>query len=529
MKNSAWYTKLWQTKMQELPLQGGEDAAWKKMQSLLDQQMPVISPVIKSKAGASLGVKLLYILAAIICIAILFYAGSKILKDDHKKLNKSTSKHARLNSNSADDKNYSGTLNSTHHYPSYAGKNGKTGHGKLNMANSTGTQTQFSAINKYSKNMVDIKLNSIIASTNQTSTSNNKIAGNSSVRKNSVIDKLNTNRDRKTSIISKIHLGKKLLRNNYVNSRYGQLSKNGNNTIKNAKQLSASGDNNNDTETKNQESNSNNTISPTNQNNSTHTLDTTNLPKNTFTIAKNAGNKPVAVSTDKNQAEKPGSKTRPSSLQKTAVAKFSFDVKLGANTNKGSNLDPFVGMFGNYNLNSHWGVSIGANALSTRLISGSYSKANLNYVTIGDSSKKITHNSGKLTISGTRKIYYVDVPLLVNYKISDRLTITGGPVISIPLKYQTSKNKLGPLSSSADTTTLRTVTPYVTSTTINAKINFSVLAGLQYSFKRFYLDAAYLQGISPYTISSGLGSGKIYYHTIQIGIGYHLYKAKNKR
>jgi len=131
-------------------------------------------------------------------------------------------------------------------------------------------------------------------------------------------------------------------------------------------------------------------------------------------------------------------------------------------------------------------------------------------------------------ISSSRKIQYVDIPVLATYKISDKFTVTAGPVISIPIKANASKNTLGTLSSSADTTTVKEVTPYVTSTTINSKINFSLSAGARYTVKRFYFDAGYIQGISPYTISSSLGSGKIYYHTIQVGIGYQLFKSKSK-
>ena len=44
MKDKAWYNKLWQDKMLELPEKGDADAAWQKMQGLLDNNMPVNPP-----------------------------------------------------------------------------------------------------------------------------------------------------------------------------------------------------------------------------------------------------------------------------------------------------------------------------------------------------------------------------------------------------------------------------------------------------------------------------------------------------
>ncbi|RZM22535.1 MAG: hypothetical protein EOO88_29125 [Pedobacter sp.] len=74
MKNSAWYHKLWLNKLNELPLKENADAAWKGMEQLLDQQLPVgnspsgtPSP---KPAGTTLGTYFSYIISAAAMVGI---------------------------------------------------------------------------------------------------------------------------------------------------------------------------------------------------------------------------------------------------------------------------------------------------------------------------------------------------------------------------------------------------------------------------------------------------------------------------
>ncbi|WP_158991868.1 outer membrane beta-barrel protein [Mucilaginibacter sp. L196] len=547
MKDSAWYNKLWQTKMQELPLQGDEHGAWQKMQGLLDQHMPVNSPVITPKAGTSLWVKLMYVLATIISAAILYYAATRILAHHHEKTNKPIGKHAQIITDSAANKSNLATTGSSTGNAVYSTKNAASSNTiksnvKQNMLNSSVQPGKFPSANNSNVNgattnvnKVELKhiTNNAAISNVKSSGVNNKAAGGSSTPRNRIVNHFapRGNSGAVTTPGAGLYnpgLQRGVSQYHSTNQVYSKVVKRNTGTSKSDQQLLA--DQNLIRTNGVASSNTGNAIAGASTNGTTQNVNATNSPAKTDnpTAAKSAAAKQVADAKVKNQSNKSGAKSKASVAKKTADSKFTVDINLGANTNKGSNLNPFLGVMGNYQVHNKWGIAIGANVLSTRIISGSYGKSNLNYITIGDSSKKITHNSGQLTINSTRKIVYVDVPVLVTYKVSDKFTIKAGPVISIPIKTEANKNTLGPLSSSADTTTIRTVTPYVNSTTISSKVNFSFSAGAQYTIKRFYFDATYLQGLSPYTIGSGLGSGKIYYRTVQVGIGYHLFKSKRQ-
>ena len=546
MKDSAWYNKLWQSKMQELPLQGDGHDAWQKMQGLLDQHMPVNSTVIAPKAATTVWVKLMYLLAVIISAAILYYGATHILVYHHEKTNKPTGKHAHIITDSAANKSGLTTTGTPTDNAAYSKKNTAIGNinknnGIQNLSNASLTtgkspsanNTNIGAANNVNKADVKHTTSNTAISNTKSSGINNQIAGGNHTRRNSVINHLAAGRN--SGALTTFRAGlynpgllRETSQNHPASHFHSKTTNQDTTTSKNDQQLLA--DQNSIKTNDAVPSNTGNPVGGAGTNGTTQNVNSTSLSVKTdsHTVANNVTAKQIADAEVKNQSNKSASKSKPSVSKKPTDSKFTIDVKLGANTNKGSNMNPFLGIMGNYRLHNKWGISIGANVLSTRIISGSYGKGNLNYITIGDSSKKITHNSGQLTINGTRKIVYVDVPILITYKLSNKFTIKAGPVISIPIKTEPNKNTLGPLSSSADTTTLRTVTPNVNSTTINSKVNFSFSAGAQYTIKRFYFDATYLQGLSPYTIGSGLGSGKIYYHTIQIGIGYHLFKSKSK-
>jgi len=528
--------------MQELPLQGDGHDAWQKMQGLLDQHMPVNSTIVTPKAATSVWVKLMYVLAVIISAAILYYAATRILAHHPEKINKPTGKHARIITDSAANKSNliiagSPTGNAAYNKKNTAGSNTIKSNAKQNVLNSSVQPGKSSSANNISingaatdVNKANVKHTTSNAAILNTKPSriNNIATGGSNTHRNRIVNHLAARGNSDALTPPGTGLQREVSQHHSTNHVHLMAVRKDTDTSKNGQQLLA--DQNSIKTNGVVPSNTGNAIAGASTNRTTQKLNPTNLSVKTdkSTAAKGADEKQVADVKVKNQSDKSGVKSKVSTTKKTADSKFTVDIKLGANTNKGANLNPFFGIMGNYRVHNKWGIAIGANVLSTRIISGSYGKGNLNYITIGDSSKKITHNSGQLTINSSRKIYYVDVPILVTYKVSDKFTIKAGPVISIPIKTEASKNTLGPLSSSADTTTLRTVTPYVNSTTINSKVNFSFSAGAQYNVKRFYFDATYLQGLSPYTIGSGLGSGKIYYRTVQVGIGYHLFKSKSQ-
>ncbi len=86
MKSSAWDNKLWQNKMQEIPLDGDANSAWSKMQGLLDEVMPVTTatPVVKTP-WSLLKSRLRTIAYTAATVAIILFAVYFLLKKQHQK------------------------------------------------------------------------------------------------------------------------------------------------------------------------------------------------------------------------------------------------------------------------------------------------------------------------------------------------------------------------------------------------------------------------------------------------------------
>lgn len=509
MKSSAWYNKLWQTKMQELPVQGDEHAAWQKMLGLLDQEMPVTP----SGGGTSTPAKpwwvgLTFALIVLI-IALLYYAGGPLLH--HKKYNIKTVKREVFKNKSNNSNTNSAADNL---------QNNKQTHN--NNLKSSATTVNNKAGNKTVKN-------------NTSSTSNASSGFNSSVGNANNIHLHNKDHHspgKKHSVLSTATIGPKSA---YAKSQY---SKN------NLNQLAAANNRSNgsmsnqylaDSKASSNKVNGNNTVTDSAQKNNT----TASVKSdNTSVIPLKTSDTDTKQTAKPNTGETKSSKNfvKNSSGSKTSSSKFQLGLKIGVNTNGSFTpssqnigklpIDAFLGISGSYAINSKFGVQVGINVLSPKVISAGYSNNNIKYTTLNDSNKQVVHNTGKLTIHGSEKVYNIDIPVLATYKASNLITIQAGPVIGIPVKHNAIKTTLSSISSTADTTAAAELKPYLNSTKINNNLNLSLSGGVRLNLNKFYIDAGYLQGISPYTISSGLGSNKVYYHTFQFGIGYRLFKSK---
>lgn len=553
MKDSAWYNKLWQQKMQELPLQGDGDAAWKKMQDLLDKNMPVSNAVPVQKP-VNLLRSALIITAAVITIAVIlylagthFFAGhnnnNKPVKqiNKHTALNNSNAPKTSLNENSGLKDSLSNikqgnatspntstpTANSGYNASLAADQSAKANNGSsatnkpgsannkvLNPANQTKNSTSITAI-----------INAKAGNHHNYLTGENHITANKNIGRSATTDhRLYPAGHRSTTSHSR----------SVSSSAFTQASSN--------KPSSAKGYKNSTDSLNALLTNNNNmppAIQPGGQTGANQKADSAALLSKSGSTMK----KPLADSTaTKNKTAQAAGKAKSQASKKASKgSKFEMGLQIGFNSSGSftpsaqnanfygkSPADAFLGIAASYYVTPKLGVGIGINGFSPKVISGSYSKNNLNYNTQPDTGKAITHNTGKVTITGSRKIYTIDVPVLVTYKLNSFISFTAGPVISIPVKQETMKSHLNLLTNTTDTTTLKTVTPYVSSTTIINKTNFSFSAGVKLNYNRFFIDAGYLQNLSPYTISSGLGSNKLYYHTVQFGIGYYLFKPKGK-
>jgi hypothetical protein len=576
MKDSAWYNRLWQNKMQQLTLEEDGDAAWKNMLALLDENMPVTLPIANPSPPRPWWVKLITVLAVVTTIAVIYYAGSRLLAHHPKKTIKQTGKHAIINRDTTQNKS------ATTDEPLSANKQGNTitdaaitvssnnkandkqaGNNKqapTNQPSTTGAKLLNSNAAAY-LNKANSKQSGNNASGINVKTAgiSHLSAGNSYMNQRNICRNLGNRKNVKAADVNHLSVG-----NSYTNQRntsrnlsLGSGKKNNNrllaansglytvyaqnrrlhtnvsagNTHTKTSNTYKTGSQNGGQNLEDANPHSSNSTSPTSAGSRNTSAPQKNTPPGLLakTNNTNAPKTAAAIASatySKSQNANAGIKVKTSNAGKGGNSDFDIGLRLGVNTNGGG---PSAGISANYHISKKWGLVFGADVLATRQVSGSYSKDSLVYVTTNDTGKQIKHNSGKLIINGSRKIYTVDIPVMASYKPSDRITIMVGGIISIPLKTGANKNTLGALSSSADSTTVKEATPYVNSTTINNKLSLSLSAGVRYTVKRVFIDVGYVQGISPYTISSSLGSSKTNYHTVQFGIGYQLFKATSKK
>jgi len=510
MKSSAWYNKLWQARMQELPIQGDENAAWQKMQGLLDKEMPVTPSSGGTAAPAKpwwLGLTFALI---VIIIALLYYAGGHLRH--HTKHNIKTGKPGIYNNKNTVRKNNITANNLS---------GNKLEHNNLNVlpagANNTAGRKTTESNDNLTKNSSS-GFNSSVSSVGGIQPDNKRAY--SSDKKHGASLAVAIGPGSQSSFTKKNNSKNKPVQTATNDNVAGPAS---NNYLDDPKALSktVTGDDRFDPAKKN------NAVTSAKRDSATFLPAKTGSTDTKQTAKTNTGTTNISKSTVKN-----------ASASKNSASKFQLGLKIGVNTNgsftpSSQNIgklpvDAFLGISGSYSIGPKFGLEAGINVLSPKVISGNYSNSNINYTTLNDSNKQVVHNTGKLTIHGSEKVYNVEIPLLATYKASNLITIQAGPVIGIPVKHNAIKTTLTSISITADTTAAAELKPYLNSTKINNNLNISLSGGVRINLNKFYFDAGYLQGVSPYTISSGLGSGKSYYHTFQFGIGYKLFKSKGK-
>jgi hypothetical protein len=230
-----------------------------------------------------------------------------------------------------------------------------------------------------------------------------------------------------------------------------------------------------------------------------------------------------------NNQAKGGKKGKPDKPQNNKPSKIDWGILMGVNasgsfTPKSQNanfygsapIDPWFGLFATYKLNGSWALSTGAHFFSPQNITTTYTHANQSKVDSGQS----------LTITATRKMYAVSIPVYAVYNAGNGLSFKAGPVINFPVKQINAGSVLLPYSVRTDTAYYKTISPILNATQYRQNINFGFSAGASYQVKRFIFEATYLKSLSGYGINSGLGAYKSYNGTFQFTIGFQLDKVK---
>ncbi|MGJ1361353.1 hypothetical protein ACR79B_06300 [Sphingobacterium spiritivorum] len=188
---------------------------------------------------------------------------------------------------------------------------------------------------------------------------------------------------------------------------------------------------------------------------------------------------------------------------------YNFGLETGGNAGtQGTNF--YAGVFGQLALNNKWAVSLGLNVNSSRKVSGEFSHPSyfrpdsLRYAFI---------------VRDSRKLANIDIPLKVDYRLSDRISLNTGVIIDIPVKQSSEITRLGPVYDVRDT--LRhgqEINSALANTNAN-KVNIGLSGGVTLHLRSFDIKGSY-QLLNPYRVSNALGSYKANNGFFRLGVGY---------
>lgn len=512
MKNSAWYHKLWLKKLSELPVKEDPDTAWAGMKELLDVQLPVVNShsgtghhgTGKTSAGGVKGAATAKTLAAkVIAMAVYvlpvaaaigvtaYFVMPALIKPDLKKVKKEQQSLIGIDTAGVNPiKIARDSVQDTILSAAVSGRD---------LPSDTDTSAFENLAHKRAKNGTPVQDttrsgNAINRIAYTSSSGNVKKAGNA----NKSEAKKNTGKSFLADTSSPASMPYPSLRNQIL------LSSNS------TKELSA--DNNvlvlKDQASKNL---------------------TSAMRQNTGPNAKN-----IASKSKKDKLSKSGkdrlSKNRLSKNDKDKKAKksndiitpdYNFGLEAGLNTSKNSGL--YFGALTSYKLNMRLLLNAGIRINTSAAVSGNYTtKTNDAF---GDS-------SSRYKVSDSRKIMALAIPLTLEYKISSRISVNAGAVISFPMHQTNQKIQSELLLNLKDsvnrTAYLDSVRHHAVDSTLNYtkvnKINIGITGGISYRLNQFYFEAKYLQNITPYKVNNALGGYNQYFKSFQLGIRYQFKK-----
>jgi hypothetical protein len=196
----------------------------------------------------------------------------------------------------------------------------------------------------------------------------------------------------------------------------------------------------------------------------------------------------------------------------------------GSFTPKGQNaniygklpVDVYLGLFATYHFNDKWAVNSQIRVLNPQNLNSSFTH-------VVNENKA---DSGKvLAITDSRKAYFVSIPIHLVYKINNKISLKGGPVINIPVKQISNSTSLQP-GIKLDSAYNITVSNQLKAIKYDQKINFGLSGGISLQYKRLIFEATYLKSFSGYNVISDFGNYKSNKGSLQITLGLQLNRLK---
>jgi hypothetical protein len=180
-------------------------------------------------------------------------------------------------------------------------------------------------------------------------------------------------------------------------------------------------------------------------------------------------------------------------------------------------VDFFVGVSAVYNFNGKWALYSQVKVLTPQNISYNYPHVNDGLL-----------DSARLQLNSSRKIYSLEIPLQLSYRINNYLSVRAGPMVSIPMKQANITNRILTPGAKSDSAYFVSLTDSLKNTKYLPKLNFGLSGGVNFQFKRLSFGAMWNQSLSSYQINSDFGTYSTKPGTFQFNIGWQLDKVKLK-
>ncbi|QJD95862.1 outer membrane beta-barrel protein [Mucilaginibacter robiniae] len=504
MKKSAWYHKLWRKKLDSLPVQNNADSAWADMSKLLDEHLPAANTGAGNKLVKPFGTKLISLLGYIVPAAAMVGAGTYLAS------------HTTIISKTKPVK-----VKPTHyqHKPHEVISNDSINSIQDTLTNPADSSAMFQAQQSDSIRATGNDENAI------TTPQNNSLPTLSGTPKGNPIAGMNAPVG---TTPNQVYTPSALLRKRSGLSgrtTTGSLSHN-QHTLKpsanvqpqvtSALFMSSSASSHKtqprvtgssvDYTTAQQPTGTNNTApmavvgsaltnNTTAQQNSKADAQLRENSKKLKTVASSTKNK-----TDKNKLPKQSSQSN-----------FHFGLEGGLNTaSLGKSF--YAGAFGSYQIGKQWLIGTGLRLDAARALSGQHS---YNYG---------TQDSTAFTITDTRKITTLSIPVRLTYQLTDRISLYAEPQLSFVTHQGSVSTKLGTIANRRDTLGhTSSIDSAFKRNSLNNKVSVGIAAGISVRVSgSFYIDGRLLQNLTPYKVNTGLGNYQQRYRTIQIGVRYNI-------
>ncbi|GAA4324447.1 hypothetical protein GCM10023149_26050 [Mucilaginibacter gynuensis] len=183
-----------------------------------------------------------------------------------------------------------------------------------------------------------------------------------------------------------------------------------------------------------------------------------------------------------------------------------------------SPVDAFAGAFVTYHFNNKLGINFEPSGLNPQKISGTYSAKVISLIDSGQF----------LTISDSRKLYNLNLPLHIVYKLNNYVSLKAGPIISIPLKSTAGKTTFVASGNRKDSLYYVRMTDTLKNITFQKRIDYGISGGVSFNVKRFTFDVNYVHFLRGQQVSSPLGTYTSKNGSVQFKLGFKLGKAKER-